>query len=302
MEKNAIKVKNLKKSYGDFTLYIPELEIPMGFATALIGENGAGKTTLLNCLTGIRLDYRGEIEYFGKYTSNDIEKNPEIKEKIGYTGTGNYYLGNWTVPQVNELSKILFKSYDEDKFLRYRNEFEILGKNIAGNYNGTFKAVKDLSDGNRTKLMLAGVLARDTDLLILDEPASPLDPLMRDRLCEILRDYLNSGEGKSVLFSTHNIADMENVTDYAVIVENGRVVEAGFVEDLKEKYIAVKGEAKDTEAARKILYTISSSNYGFEGICLAEDLDRLAGMDVVTETASLSKICIAIMKKHKVSL
>ncbi len=297
MENSVIKVKDLKKEYKNFKLDISELEIPRGFATALIGENGAGKTTLLDILTGIRLDYTGELEYFGKYSSEDIEKNPEIKEMIGYTGTENYYIQSWTVGMVNELSKILFKKYDEEKFKKYRDEFAILGKNIPGSSCSDKKRISELSDGTKTKLMLAGVLARETEMLILDEPASPLDPLMRDRLCEVIRDYLNSGEGKSVFFSTHNIADMESVTDYAVIMENGRIAERGFVEDLKEKYIAVKGEVKDIDAAKKVLYSITTSKYGFEGICLAEDLDKLAGMDIVTETANLTKIAVSIMKK-----
>ncbi len=298
MENSVIKVKDLKKEYKSFKLDIPELEIPRGFATALIGENGAGKTTLLDILTGIRLDYTGELEYFGKYSSEDIEKNPEVKEMIGYTGTENYYILSWTVGMVNELSKLLFKKYDEEKFKKYRDEFAILGKNNPGSSCSDKKRISELSDGTKTKLMLAGVLARETEMLILDEPASPLDPLMRDRLCEVIRDYLNSGEGRSVFFSTHNIADMEGVTDYAVIMENGRIAEKGFVEDLKEKYIAVKGEPKDIEAAKKVLYSITTSKYGFEGICLAEDLDKLAGMDIVTETANLTKIAVAIMKKN----
>ena len=146
--------------------------------------------------------------------------------------------------------------------------------------------------------MLAGVLARDTDVLIMDEPASPLDPLMRDKLCELIRDYINSGENKSVFFSTHNISDMESVTDYAIIMEQGKIVEQGFVEDLKEKYIVVKGEKEDIEKVRPILYTMSQSNYGFEGMCLAENLDKLAGLDIVTETPSLFKISVAVMKKN----
>lgn len=85
------------------------------------------------------------------------------------------------------------------------------------------------------KLMLAGVMARKTDLLLLDEPASPLDPLMRDKLCQMIGEYIHEGNGKrSVFFSTHNISDMENITDYAIIMENGQIVEQGFVEDLKE--------------------------------------------------------------------
>ena len=94
---------------------------------------------------------------------------------------------------------------------------------------------------------------------------------MRDILCDILRQYLDQGEGKrTVFFSTHNIADMENVTDYAIIMEHGQVMEQGFVEDLKEKYTVVKGEAKDADGAAKILYTMSRNTYGFEGVCLSE--------------------------------
>ena len=104
-------------------------------------------------------------------------------------------------------------------------------------------------------------------------------------------------EKKTVLFSTHNIADMENVTDYAVIVEHGQVVEKGFVEDLKEKYVYVKGELKDVSTAEKFMYSMTKNNYGYEGICLAEDMDKLAGLDVTVQTPTLSQISVAIMKK-----
>lgn len=281
-----IKAAGLQKKYKGFELSIPELQIPKGFATALIGENGAGKTTLLNILTGIRLDFKGEVSYFdGKEKMAD----GSAQEKIGYTGPGGYYLPHWTVKQVAEMSRLLFENFHEDRFWKICEELSIPVSNT--------KDIKNLSDGNRMKLMLAGVLARDTEALILDEPASPLDPLMRDKLCDLIREYLEQGDGKhSVFFSTHNISDMESVTDYAVIMEHGQIVEAGFVEDLKEKYILVKGEAADAEAARRHLFSMSKNSYGFEGICLAENLDKLAGMDVSAETPTLSQISVAVMK------
>lgn len=291
---NAIIGTNLVKKYKNFTLDVPEVKIPAGFATALIGENGAGKTTLLNILAGIRLDYKGQLEYFGEFSDDDREKNPEVKERIGYTGTDNYFLPHWTVDQVKNLTKLLFEKYDEEKFMQIYDELAI---SSTSKYDGK-KKVSELSDGTKTKLALASVLSRDTQMLIMDEPASPLDPLMRDKLCELIRNYISSGENRTVFFSTHNISDMENVTDYAIIMEHGQIVEAGYVEDLKEKYILVKGEASDAEAARNILYTMSSNKYGFEGICLSKDLDKLAGMDVTTETASLFQISVAIMKKN----
>ena len=294
MEFNSvIHGEAIVKKYKGFELNIPVLDIPSGFATALIGENGAGKTTLLDILAGIKLDYEGSLRFFDKYDENDRENDPEVKNRIGYEGTGNYYLPMWTLKQGREIQKLLFSNFDEEK---YRDICSKLAVPDDDN-----KKISELSDGNQMKLKLAGVLARDTGMLILDEPASPLDPLMRDRLCEMIREYIsdqNVMTDRSVLFSTHNIADMEAVTDYAIIVENGTIVEQGFVEDLKEKYILVKGEKKDEEAAEKALYSITKGNYGFEGICLAEKLEDLAGLEVVKETPSLSQICVAVMKQN----
>ena len=285
---DVIKGTNINKQFKKFVLDIPDLRIPKGFATALIGENGAGKTTLMNILAGIRLDYKGELRYFDEQ-EKDVDK---VKERLGYTGPGLYFLPHWNLNQVAEVSELLFDTFD-------RTRYEQLCQGLGIGEGDKKRTVSKLSDGNKMKLVLAAVLARETDCLLMDEPASPLDPLMRDKLCEIIREYLVAGDGEhSVFFSTHNVADMENVTDYAMILEHGRIVEQGFVEELKEKYVLVKGEPGDAEAAKKILYSYSGSSYGFEGICLAEKLDQLAGMDVKLETPSLSQISVAVMKAH----
>lgn len=285
---SVIRAHNLKKKYRGFQLSIPQLAIPKGFATALIGENGAGKTTFLNILSGIRLDFKGDVSYFGRQEQGI---DASVQERIGYTGPGNYFLPHWTISQVEEISELLFSHFHKERFRAICDE---LGIN-----KGLTKSVKHLSDGNRMKLMLAAVLARDTELLILDEPASPLDPLMREQLCDRMRDYLDEGNGeRSIFFSTHNIADMENVTDYCLIMEHGNIVEEGFVEDLKEKYVLVKGEAADADRVGEILFSMNRSAYGFEGICLAGDLDRLAGLDVAMEIPTLSQISVAVMKAH----
>ena len=290
----AIWGENIEKRFKNFILNIPELKIPKGFATALIGENGAGKSTLMNILAGIRLDHKGTIRYFDEFDNVEREKGKQ-KEKIGYTGPGHYYLPQWNVNQVEEVSEMMFANFHKDRFEGLCQELAIFG---AGDFDKK-KKISSFSDGTKMKIMLANVLARDTKMLILDEPASPLDPLMRDKLCEMIQTYLEEGKGeRSVFFSTHNVSDMENITDYAIIMEHGRIVEEGFVENLKEKYILVKGDAEDTQKAKEVLYTITKNNYGFEGICLAENLDQLAGMNVTKEIPSLYQISVAVMKKN----
>lgn len=285
---SVVRGSHITKEFKDFKLDIPSLEIPKGFATALIGENGAGKSTLINILAGIRLDYKGELFYF-----DGTMQEEDIRENTGYTGSGNYFMPHWTINQVGEASKLLFDRFDEDVYKKLLVELDV--REPDGKKKD--KAISKLSDGMRMKVTLSAVFARQTQLLLLDEPASPLDPLMRDKLCSMIRNYIEEGDGESsVFFSTHNIADMENVTDYAMIMERGQIVEQGFVEDLKEKYILVKGEKEDIQRAEEILYSIQKNTYGFEGICLAENLDKLAGMDISTETPNLSQISVAVMK------
>lgn len=220
--KNAIEAAKITKELKNFTLNVENFAIPQGFATALIGENGAGKTTLLNILAGIRLDYKGDITYFGQYSDKQKENSGDIKNRIGYTGPGKYYLPQWTVKDIEEISKLMFDDFSAEDFHRYCEELAIFSHGSID----MKKANSSFSDGMKMKLMLAGVMARKTDLLLLDEPASPLDPLMRDKLCQMIGEYIHEGNGKrSVFFSTHNISDMENITDYAIIMENGQIVE-----------------------------------------------------------------------------
>ena len=290
----VIKAENLEKKFKGFTLDVPELKIPKGFATALIGENGAGKSTLMNILAGIRLDHKGSIRYFDAFDHVEREMGTH-KEEIGYTGPGHYYLPHWTVKQIEEVSEMMFEGFQKEKFENWCRELAIYG---TGEFD-RLKKVSSFSDGMKMKLMLANVLARDTKLLLLDEPASPLDPLMREKLCEIIQEYIEQGNGeRSVFFSTHNVSDMENITDYAIIMEHGKIVEQGFVTELKEKYVLIKGEVEEKEKAKSAMYTMTASNYGFEGICLVENLDQLEGLHVTKETPSLYQISVAVMKAN----
>ncbi len=286
---SCVSIKGLTKRYSKFTLGEISLDIPKGFATALIGANGAGKTTLIDVLCGVTPRSDGAAVYFGEY--DDIS-SPALRDRIGYCASTGFFPQAWTAKNVAVSMELAFPSFDRKRF---EELCEKLG--VDGEHTKKQTPMYKQSDGNRMRTALASVFARKTDLLVLDEPGSSLDPLMRDRLCEMLRTYLDEGNGeKSVIFSTHNIADMENVCDYAFFMDNGRVIEQGFVEELKEKYIIARGDAADYEKAASLLLSHSHNRTVFDGLALSENAEQLAALGAESETPTLQQLSIGLLK------
>ena len=286
---SILTAKGLTKKYSKFTLGELDFEIPKGFATALIGANGAGKTTLIDMLCGVILTTSGEVTYFGGNKSID---DADIRERIGYCASNAFFPQGWTAKDIAISMEIAFKSFDRKKFASLCEKLEVDSENTKKP-----KPMYKQSDGNRMRTSLAAVFARETDLLVLDEPGSSLDPLMRDRLCDRMREYLDDGNGeKSILFSTHNIADMENAADYAIFMDNGKIIEQGFVEDLKEKYIIARGEAQDYDKAKDMLLSHSKNRTVFDGLALSENAEELAKLGVDSEAPTLQQLSIGLLK------
>ncbi len=286
---SILTAKGLTKKYSKFTLGELDFELPKGFATALIGANGAGKTTLIDMLCGVILTTSGEAEYFGE--SKDIE-DAAIRERIGYCASSAFFPQGWRAKDIAISMGIAYKSFDREKFAKLCEQLE-----VDNEHTKKAKPMYKQSDGNRMRTSLAAVFARETDLLILDEPGSSLDPLMRDRLCDRMREYLDNGDGeKSILFSTHNIADMENAADYAIFMDQGKIIEKGFVEDLKDKYIIARGAAEDYDKAKHLLMSHSKNRTVFDGLALAENAEELAKLGVDSEAPTLQQLSIGLLK------
>lgn len=288
--KHAIEIKGITKQYKDFTLGEVHAIIPCGFATALIGANGAGKTTLIDILCGVTGKTSGEAVYFGNMTDTDDDA---LRNKIGYCSSANFFPMDWTLKTIANSMELGFDNFDRARFAELCKRFK-----IGDPTEKKQKKLIKLSDGNRMRTYLAAVLARDTELLVLDEPASSLDPLARDLLCDLFREYLSERDGeRSVLFSTHNIADMEYATDYAIFIAHGQVIEQGFVEDLKQKYILVHGDAESADKAKPFMLSFTGNKTSFEGIALAENTDMLRTYDTAIEAPTLQQLSVGILRK-----
>ena len=286
--KKAIDIVGLRKEYKDFTMDVTAT-VPRGFATALIGANGAGKTTLIDSLCGVNSVNSGVAVFFENEASDDSER----LERIGYCSSGNYFPVTWKLKTIAECMTIGFDGFNRERFDELCTEW-----GLGTSKDKKQKTLMKMSDGNRVRTALAAVFARDTDILVLDEPASTLDPLARDRLCDMFRGYLSEKDGeRSILFSTHNIADMESATDYAIFMADGRVIEQGFVEDLKNKYALVHTDAEDKEKALPFLLTYTSNDTGLEGLALAENSALLEAAGAVLERPTLQQLSVGVLRK-----
>ncbi len=290
MENNfCVSVRGLTKKYSKFTLGALDLDIPEGFSTALIGANGAGKTTLIDILCGVTHRTDGDVAYFGN--ENDIS-DPALRERIGYCASNAFFPLGFTAKDIAVSMEIAYKSFDRAKFADLCEKFE-----VDSEHTKKPRPMYKQSDGNRMRTCLAAVFARETELLVLDEPGSSLDPLMRDRLCDRMREYIDIGDGrKSIIFSTHNIADMENAADYAIFMDKGHVIEQGFIEELKEKYIVVSGDAEAWEQAKPLLMSGSHNRTTFDGLALAEHAAELAAMSVESAAPTLQQLSVGLLK------
>lgn len=204
MSEQCLELKNVCKSFRDFTLNNISFTLPQGYIMGLVGPNGAGKTTTIQLILNMLEKDAGKILAFGK---DNVVSEKEIKQDIGIVFDSIFYVDSWTVKDTEKAVSIFYDNWRHDIFNDMVKRFDLpLNKKVG-----------ELSRGMQMKLMLACAFSHDAKLLILDEPTSGLDPLTRDEFLEILQDYIRDGQ-RSVLFSTHITTDLERVADYITLI------------------------------------------------------------------------------------
>ena len=280
---NVLEISNVTKDYKKFKIDNISFNLPKGYIMGFIGANGAGKTTTIKLILNMIKRDSGEIKVFGL---DNIREEERIKEQIGVVFDECYYLEDWTLNDVEKAVSIFYKNWNSSIYEKYLKEF-----NLARD-----KKVKDLSRGMRMKLMIAVAFSHEAKLLILDEPASGLDPVARDEFLDILRDYIEDEE-KSVIFSSHITSDIEKIADYITYINNGKIIFTGEKDEFLEKYCIIKGGKEDiTESQKKEIIGLRMHSTGFEGLI---ELKKAVGFSskVIIEKASLDEIMIYMNKE-----
>lgn len=214
-------VKNLRKTYGAFSLSDLSFELHSGRITGFIGRNGAGKTTTIKSILGLVHADGGQVRYFDLPFS---EHEREIKKRIGFsTGAVNYYPKK-KLKQIAAVTKSFYENWDERAYQEYLTLFS-LDEN---------KMPCQLSEGMKVKWNLLLALSHRAEILILDEPTSGLDPFSRDELLDLLVELKN--RGVAILFSTHITSDLEKCADDIMYIRKGRLIASCSQDIFREKY------------------------------------------------------------------
>ena len=220
----VIAASDLRKQYGGVeALRGLNLRVPSGSIFGFLGRNGAGKTTTIKVLLGMAHATNGSALVFGLPPGADA--GVSVRQRIGFVSDEKDLYDYMTVDEMIRFTAAFFPRWRADLEQRYRRAFELSGD----------RKVKALSRGTRTKLALLLALCRGAELLILDEPTSGLDPAMTEEVLQALVGHVASEE-MTVFFSSHQITEVDQIADHVAIVDHGRAVVSGTLDNLRERY------------------------------------------------------------------
>ena len=215
-----IELKNVVKSFGDFNaLDGANMHVQNGSVYGLVGPNGAGKTTLMNTLCGIYKAASGEITVDGA----PVYENNDIKKRIVYISDDVFYFHNSTTVSLKNFYKGIYPDFDDDKFIEYEKYFPSIKQNMN---------VRRLSKGMKKQVAFWIAICCKPDILVLDEPVDGLDPMMRHQIWGLIINEVSERE-MTVLISSHNLRELEDVCDTVGIMNKGKIFLEASLDELK---------------------------------------------------------------------
>ena len=225
----AIETIDLWKRYDEVeALRGLDLRVPAGSICGFLGRNGAGKTTTIKVLLGIARATKGEARLLGTVAAADAA-GAAVRRRVGFVSDEKDLYDYMTVGEIIAFTRPFFPTWRADLEQKYLAKFEL----------APGREIKALSRGARTKLALLLALCRGAELLILDEPTAGLDPAMAEDVLQALVGHVASEE-MTVFFSSHQIAEVDQIADHVAIVDRGRTVISGGLDDLRARHQRVQ--------------------------------------------------------------
>ena len=218
---NLVESDHVAKRFGRFeAIEDLNLRVPEGSVFALIGPNGAGKTTTIRMLMNVLRPDSGHIRVLG---TPSHQLTPKVLERIGYVSESQKLPDGLTLARYFDYLRSLYPAWDRSLEKAMCAQFELPPS----------RKIKHLSHGMRMKVLLVGALAYRPQLLVLDEPLSGLDTLVRD---EVVNGLLQQAGDTTILISSHELAEIESFTTHVAFMQDGRLVLQEAIETLQQRF------------------------------------------------------------------
>ncbi|KRA42866.1 ABC transporter ATP-binding protein [Pseudoxanthomonas sp. Root630] len=234
----AIALEGVRKQYDAFALHDIDLELPEGQVMGLVGVNGAGKSTLLRMLMGLVRADGGKVAVLGQALP---QAQVAVKRDIGYASDDMRLYRGQTLRWHMDFVRNIYPGWDEAYAQDLLKRFDLRPQQALGGF----------SHGQRVKALLLLIFARHPRLLLLDEPTTGLDPVARGEVLDALADVLRD-EQRSILFSSHNTADIEQIADSITFLHGGRVVASRDKESFLDGWRRILCRGEGADAIRRL--------------------------------------------------
>ena len=221
-----IEVRELYKSFGDFTaLNGLDLHVPKGSVYGLVGPNGAGKSTLIRHLAGIYKQDRGEVLIEGE----PVFDNPAVKRHVAYIPDEVFFFFQASIQDMMRFYRGVYPSFSEERFSKLGKAFVLDPK----------QPLRKMSRGQQKQAAFWLAMSMQPDLVVLDEPLDGLDPVMRRQVWSVLMQDV-AEKGTTVLVSSHNLRELEEVCDHVGIVHKGKLLLERALSELQDNIVKIQ--------------------------------------------------------------
>ena len=296
-----IETRDLHKHFGDVRALVGvDLTVPPGI-TGLVGANGAGKTTLIRLLLGLTAPTSGHVAVFGTPVAKDAAG---LRARIGYMPEGNCLPRDQTAADFVAFAAEL-AGIPSNEARRRASETLFL----VGLHEERFRYIGDFSTGMQQRVKLAQSIVHDPKLVLLDEPASGLDPAGRDQMLEVIHRFREFG--MSVLFSSHLLDDIEQTCDWVVMLDGGRLLRSAPLDppsdgtavsvevfgDPLPLVAALTARGVEVTYAGRVVTAISSSENVFIAVRDALAASASSVREMGTDLRSLEDVFVAATKQ-----
>jgi len=281
----AVMTANLTKTFTSTTAVDGiNLRIPQGVCCGFLGKNGAGKTTTMKMLTGLLPPTKGSISIMGEERAYGQSGTPNFGYLPDVPNFYGYMNGIEYLDLVGKLCK-----YDE-KSRKERNKelMEVVG------LKRTRAKIAGYSRGMKQRLGIAQAIYNNPDVIFMDEPISALDPIGRRDVANIVRSLKST----TVMLSTHIIADVEDICDYVLIIDNGKILAQDYLQNLKDSRIAGVAKIVFYNTEDLVKFKTEAENVGFT---TENERDLILKIEKDINKTNLSKEITAILHTSSIS-